>query len=189
MSHLNIKMFRGGDRVMKKNISKLRQVEAVLLILAVVSPAFAQIGTNALMVQQSPADGGTVTPGVGVHDMKNNSQVTLYAVPKPGYQFVYWIGDVSDPTSNSTVTYLDSPKIIIAVFERAGYEYLSRSESVRSQPSGGTYSLSVDTPNTEFNPPPPPPPPPPPVPEPATILTFALGSWVVTAMRRKKNLV
>ena len=178
---------------MKRNVAKLWRIGAVLLILAADSTAFAQIGTNALMVQQSPVDGGTVTPGVGVHDMENNSQVTLNAVPKPGYQFVYWIGDVSDPVSNSTVTYLNSPKIIIAVFERTGYEYLAPSESIRSEPAGGTYAAAVDTPNTSFTPPNsppphnPPPPPPPPVPEPATILTFALGSWAVAAIRRRKK--
>ena len=42
----------------------------------------------------------------------------MTAVPKPGYQFLYWLGDVSDPGATKTVVYLDKPKIIIAIFEQ-----------------------------------------------------------------------
>jgi hypothetical protein len=47
-----------------------------------------------------------------------NSEITLTAEPKPGYQFLYWLGDVSDPGATKTVVYLDKTKIIIAIFGR-----------------------------------------------------------------------
>lgn len=76
----------------------------------------------ALMVQQTPVDGGTVTPDVGVHNVSANGAVTVTATPKAGYQFAYWLGDVSDATANSTVVSLNSPKIVVAVFQRSEYE-------------------------------------------------------------------
>ena len=102
--------------------------------------AHGQVATSALLIQQTPADGGVITPDIGVHKFGQNSEVSLRAIANPGYQFVYWIGDVSDATASSTVTYLDSPKIVIAVFERVGYEYLSgASEEVRSTFGPGLY--------------------------------------------------
>jgi hypothetical protein len=86
------------------------------------APAFCQTSNNvALLLQQTPSKGGVITPDAGVYHFKLNSQVTLTAAPKPGYQFAYWIGDVSDPSATSTMVYLDKPKIIIAVFEQSGY--------------------------------------------------------------------
>jgi hypothetical protein len=103
--------------------------------------ASAQTDGTVLVLQQTPAQGGSMTPGEGVHHFEPYSQVTLTAVPKPGYQFVYWLGDVSDPTANSTTVYLDAPKIIIAVFEQTDYELLVPDEGLRwlqSAPRGRT---------------------------------------------------
>ena len=44
--------------------------------------------------------------------------IRLTAVPRPGYHFLYWLGDVIDPHSISTAAYLDGPKIIVAVYAR-----------------------------------------------------------------------
>jgi len=85
------------------------------------APAYCQTADVALLLQQTPNKGGAITPDPGVYHYKQNSEVTLTAAPKPGYQFLYWIGDVSDPGSISTIVYLDKPKIIIAVFEEGGY--------------------------------------------------------------------
>ncbi len=71
-----------------------------------------------LLVQASPVDTGFVTPEPGVHRIGLNETVVLKAVPKPGYRFLYWLGDVDNPTANETIINLDSPKIVIAVFER-----------------------------------------------------------------------
>jgi hypothetical protein len=49
-------------------------------------------------------------------------------VPSPGYQFVYWIGNVTEATSSTTVVCLDTPKIVIAVFERSKFEFVEVEE-------------------------------------------------------------
>jgi hypothetical protein len=85
------------------------------------APAYCQTSDVALLLQQTPNKGGAITPDPGVYHYKQNSEVILTAAPKPGYQFAYWIGDVSDPSAISTIVYLDKPKIIIAVFEQGGY--------------------------------------------------------------------
>jgi len=72
-----------------------------------------------LLLEQTPVKGGKITPVAGVHYFKPNSEVILTAVPKNGYKFIHWLGDVSDPTSPNTVVYLNEPKVIIAVFEQA----------------------------------------------------------------------
>ena len=177
------------------------------IIVCLAAPAYCQ---TALMVQQSPPGGGTVTPAVGVHDFAPNSEVILTAVPKPGYQFVYWLGDVSDATSARAVTYLNTPKIIIAVFVRNEYEFLLGSDAVRSMPIGGLYGSARDYGNQggggvivgrqpSFSPPSPPEekqnvpvpephnvPVPEPVPEPATGVLLILGGLLTSVIRRKK---
>jgi hypothetical protein len=186
---------------------------AILPLMAITAcltaPAYCQ---TALMVQQSPPDGGTVTPAVGVHDFAPNSEVTLTAVPKPGYLFVYWLGDVSDATSTRTVTYLNTPKIIIAVFVRSEYEFLLGSDPIRSMPGGGLYASARDYSNQggggaivrrppSFSPPRPPEdnhnvpvpeenhnvPVPEPIPEPATGVLLILGGLLTSVIRRKKT--
>ncbi|MHC4207590.1 MAG: InlB B-repeat-containing protein, partial [Planctomycetota bacterium] len=72
-----------------------------------------------LLLEQTPVKGGEITPVAGVHYFKPDSEVILTAVPKAGYKFIHWLGDVSDPTSANTVVYLNEPKVIIAVFEQA----------------------------------------------------------------------
>ncbi len=97
-----------------------------------------------LLLQQTPPQGGTITPAVGVHNFGLNTDVTLTAIPKPGYQFVYWLGDVSDPTANRTIVYLDAPKIVIAVFEQSEYEFLAVQERAQSAPGGGLFRSAAD---------------------------------------------
>ena len=85
--------------------------------------AFPQPENCVLLLQQAPLNGGTVTPGIGVHRLQIDETVILKAVPNPGYQFVYWLGDVADATSSKTETSIDSPKIIVAVFERVAFDF------------------------------------------------------------------
>jgi hypothetical protein len=85
--------------------------------------AYGQIDGTALLLQQTPEDAGVITPGLGVHRFEPDTEITLTAAPKPGYQFVYWIGDVSNSGTSSTTVYLDKPKIIIAVFERMEFQF------------------------------------------------------------------
>ena len=123
--------------------------QGVILVIVVVlcslpGPAYCQINDPALLLQQTPADGGRISPGVGVHHFDLDAEVALAAVPNPGYQFVYWLGDVSDPITTNTVVYLDAPKIVIAVFERAEYEFLAVAERSQSAPGGGLRASAGD---------------------------------------------
>ena len=129
---------------MKRNNSVFVPWQAVVLALAVIAaaaalpaPAYCQTDGTALLLQQTPPQAGNITPAPGVHKFEPYTQVTLTAVPKPGYQFVYWLGDVSEPTASTTVAYLDAPKIIIAVFERVKHEFLPVKERIQSAPMGG----------------------------------------------------
>ncbi len=69
-----------------------------------------------LVIQRSPLEAGEVTPNTGAHQISANSTVTLTASAQPGYRFVYWLGDVSDPAAERTTVVVDQPKIVIAVF-------------------------------------------------------------------------
>ena len=177
---------------------------AILITLGVLlSPAFSQLPGVTLLLQQSPAQGGTVIPAPGVYDFALGAEVTLTAVPKAGYHFVCWLGDVSDPTSSTTTACLNKPKIIIAVFQQTDYDVLlvggGMSGSRRgvsgaiASPSFSSYTPSdnddnptpPEPPDKEDDPePPPPPPPPPPVPEPATMMLLGLGGLALLRGRR-----
>ncbi len=99
--------------------------------------AYCQSDDPVLLLQQTPPEAGKITPGVGVHHFESGTEVTLTAIPRPGYQFIYWLGDVSDSTANSTIVYLDAPKIVLAVFEQSEYEFLLAEESSQSGRRGG----------------------------------------------------
>ncbi|MHC4069329.1 MAG: InlB B-repeat-containing protein [Planctomycetota bacterium] len=114
--------------------------KALILMLALAfgsQYANAQADGAVLLLQQSPPNGGAISPAVGVHTFDRNANVTLTAAPKPGYQFVYWLGDVSDATASTTTAYLDTPKIIIAVFERVKYDFAFFEELPPSRAGGG----------------------------------------------------
>ena len=100
------------------------------------APAYCQTPNVALLLQQTPSKGGALTPIAGVYHFELNSEVSLTAVPKPGYQFVYWLGDVSEPGATNTIVYLDKPKIIVAIFEKAEFS-TSRAEESQTISSGG----------------------------------------------------
>lgn len=91
-----------------------------VVILAV--PAWADDSGYALLVQQSPAGGGSVNLGAGVHKMEIGQTVTLSATPKSGYRFLYWLGDVSAADTADTQIQIDSPKMVVAVFARDEFD-------------------------------------------------------------------
>ena len=119
------------------NSVKRRSVLCLTLVMMCLVTSYCQAGKVALLLQQSPADGGSVEPGIGVHRLDGNSQITLRAVPRSGYQFVTWLGEVDEPTAPVTETYMDSPKIVIAVFERVQYDSIEAAELLFSAPGGG----------------------------------------------------
>jgi hypothetical protein len=165
-----------------------------------------------LLLQQTNPEAGTVTPSTGVHYFGLNAEVTLTAVPKTGYYFVYWIGDVIDPTANSTIVYLDAPKIIIAVFERSEYEFPKEENLTNTlggygglRAGGGDYARQGGGGDVKYKYEWPQPPPteelpdefpipqyeesedfPVPLPEPATVLLLGLGSLFFIVGRTKK---
>jgi hypothetical protein len=185
----------------------------VAAIALMATPAYCLNDSTVLLVQQSPAAGGTVTPGAGAHKFGQGEEVTLTAVPNPGYQFVHWVGDVSDSTTNQTTVYINSPKIVIAVFELSEYKFLVTDQLPQGGGNGGLVSSGADYSNqgyeggtranqTNINPnnssnnvpdnfPVPPNneandfPVPPPVPEPATILLLSLGCLGLVRKRRE----
>lgn len=111
---------------MKGPAGVLRGWETTIVTIAVIAgglfmPAQSHGRDVALLLQQTPLDGGIVTPSPGVHFFAPNSEIVLTAIPNPGYEFIYWLGDVGDPTAGRTITYLNKPKIIIAIFEPIEY--------------------------------------------------------------------
>ena len=74
---------------------------AAVLALGLAARGYAQTAAYELCIEQSPAKAGKVTPDSGTHRFSPDSVVVLSAEPQPGYQFAYWLGDVSDPNRNA----------------------------------------------------------------------------------------
>jgi len=119
---------------------------AAIVLVWFAAPGYSQ-SSYILLVQQTPVDGGTVSPLLGIHNSGINEVVTITATAATGYQFLYWLGDVGKPNSSTTTVVLDGPKIIVAIFERIEYELtLDEDESVQASlgqgglmPAGGYF--------------------------------------------------
>ncbi len=175
---------------------------AAIMVWGLFAPADCQAQEVLLLLEQAPVKGGSITPIAGVHHFKPGSEVVLSASPKPGYQFVHWLGDVSDATARSTVVYLNKPKVIVAVFEQADYGAkdilpagggagsgaglmptavnfapqggISAGGGGKPQPGPLTYVLDANEKTPE-------------VPEPATGVLLVAGSLLAFARRRKTS--
>ncbi len=111
---------------------------ALVALVAVTQSAYCQAEEYySLMIEQSPPDAGFVSPGVGIQQVSVGEHVTLTAIPKPGYRFVYWMGNVSDASASEVIVVMDGPQIVVAVFERAEYELLLDADIVGGQGGGG----------------------------------------------------
>ena len=155
-----------------------------------------------LIVAQSPPDGGTVTPGMGVFkNLAGDESILVRAKPKQGYRFLYWLGDVADSSALQTSVLMDKAKMVVAVYER---DKFSQPISVEAElPEIGTYAPgggggrsstpisprraaggssgggsrknpSYTTPTVN------------PVPEPMTVLLLASGGLMMRRYRRRK---
>jgi len=132
---------------MKWGVSRFVGCRSIILAIAIIAwvlfvPAYCQTETVVLLLEQTPAKGGEITPVAGVYHFASGSEVTLTAIPKPGYQFVHWLGEVSDPTASNTVVYLNKPKVIIAVFEQTEDGDSMEKESL-SAGGGGAFGSSL----------------------------------------------
>ena len=107
------------NRMYKNGVYNLLALITVLLISMA---AQASDDGYALLIQSSPPDAGSVTPGMGVHKAAVGQTVALSAVPKQGYQFLYWLGDVSSTSATDTTISVDSPKLVVAVFAREDFD-------------------------------------------------------------------
>ena len=107
------------NRMCKNSVCNLL---ALTIMLSVSVTAAASDAGYALLIQSSPPDAGAVTPGMGVHKVAIGQSVSLSAVPKQGYQFLYWLGDVSSTTGPDTTVSVDSPKLVVAVFAKADFD-------------------------------------------------------------------
>ena len=94
----------------------------LLIILSVSMLAQASGDGYALLIQTSPPEAGTVTPGMGIHKIEIGQTVALSATPKPGFRFLYWLGDVSSTSSVDTTISVNSPKLVVAVFARDDFD-------------------------------------------------------------------
>ncbi len=116
---------------------------ALVAVVAITQPAWCQEGYYSLMIQQSPTDAGLVNPGVGIHQVAVGEQVTLKAISKPGYRFLYWMGNVSDASAGQAIVVMDAPKVIVAVFERTEYELLIEAADLAGGQGGGGTLVGV----------------------------------------------
>jgi hypothetical protein len=144
-----------GMIMMKRRNSKTADCAALIcctiLMLFFAAPAFCDETNTALMLEMSPADSGYLNIVPGVHSFDRFAQVALKATPKPGYQFVCWLGNVTDSSTGSTSVFLDSPKIVIAVFERSKFQtpelesdYIFSGSGGGLVRSGGSGDTSLD---------------------------------------------
>ncbi len=119
---------------------------ALVAVAAITQSAYCQDeGYYSLMIQQSPVDAGFISPGVDIHQMPIGEHVTLKAIPKPGYRFVYWMGNVSDASASEAIVVMDGPKIVVAVFERSEHELTLEADDFPGGvvPGGGRGRLSA----------------------------------------------
>ena len=165
---------------------------ATILALGLATCGYGQTPAYNLCIEQSPAQAGKVSPDLGTHRIAADAIVTLSAEPQPGYQFVYWLGDVTDPKAQRTTVQVNSSKIVVAVFQPADRDDPTEvligggggggggAVPTRIDLSSPSYSLAggVAKSKPELVPVPVP------VPEPATIALLGLGAL---AFRRKRR--
>jgi uncharacterized repeat protein (TIGR02543 family) len=80
-------------------------------------------GTAPLTMAASLPAAGSVSPPPGSHDEPADTVIVLTATPSPGYIFVGWSGNVTDPTSPTTTVVMDQARSVMAIFalEETGF--------------------------------------------------------------------
>lgn len=108
---------------------------ALVVTFAIAARARGETGGFDLLIDRRPVGAGRVTPDSGTHRFSANSMVSLRADPEPGYQFAYWLGDVSDPKAERTTVVVNESKVVVAVFQAEPRKRLE--EQARSGGGGG----------------------------------------------------
>lgn len=126
---------------------KMNKIYPTLLVVSLafaasVSAIAADDAGYALLIQSSPVDGGNVTPGNGVHNVQIGDKMQLAAVPRAGFRFLYWVGDVSQIDTTETTVEMSSPKLVVAVFVREQFEDMLPAGVISGSATGGTYASS-----------------------------------------------
>lgn len=123
----------------------------------VVTAVFDAIGAFTLTTSSSPAEGGVVNRAPDQDTYAPDTEVTLTAVPNPGYFFTGWSGDLSGSVNPTTIT-MDGDKDVVALFQTIPQYTLtvlpSDGGSVQPDPSGlylaGTVVGLTAVPNADF---------------------------------------
>jgi hypothetical protein len=167
-------------------------VVATVLALSLTGRSYGQSSAYELCIEQSPARAGRLSPDSGTHRVSPDTIVVLSAEPQPGYEFAYWMGDVADPKAQRTTVQVNSPKIVIAVFQPArrdnaeevllggggGGSGLAPTRIDLAMPGGGIAGGAGKVKSEVITVPVP-------VPEPATIALLGLGALALRRQRRQ----
>ena len=123
----------------------------LLIVLSVSVLARGNEDGYALLIQASPPDAGSVSPGMGVRKIEMGQTVALSATPKPGYRFLYWLGDVSSTSGVDATISVDSPKLVVAVFAKDDFEESLPGAGIvdgQYSPGGGGYRNPIQSPGS-----------------------------------------
>ena len=185
-----------------------------LLILSVLPQLCLAQGDYVLLIESANPNAGSISPSPGeVHTFNAGQLVTLTATPSNGYEFVYWLGAVSDTNNSSTTISMDGARYVMAVFERTVFnstpgvtagaggggggglrssqsqDYGTDGSGVGSASDGGGYSQYFSGASGSSIPIPPNGPGPfvpvPKVPEPISIALLGFGAAGIVLRRRK----
>jgi hypothetical protein len=95
-----------------------------------------------MMTATAPLGYGTMTPAPGTHDFVGHTLITITATPNPGYYFINWSGDVTDP-SNPITTVITQPQNITANFGEYVLTSLGSAELWIGQPIGNELPMDL----------------------------------------------
>ncbi|MBN1781015.1 T9SS type A sorting domain-containing protein [bacterium] len=99
-----------------------------------------------LTILADPPEGGTTLPAPGIRVNIANAVANIKAVPKTGYTFTGWSGNVSDPASLMTTVLMDQDQTVIANFEVSASGNTGSSLFVYCYPSDGASAVPVNAP-------------------------------------------
>ena len=74
-----------------------------------------------LLPEAYPSQAGKIASGQS-GSIQAGQSVTITAQPSTGYEFVYWLGAVSDVSNPSTTVTMDGPQYVVAVFEKSEFD-------------------------------------------------------------------